>query len=197
MKLFTKIILGGVALLVIAGMAGFFGLGFYLSPQSPLAKSDAIVAISGGETNSRALEAISLYRQGLAPHIIFSGAALDPNGPSNARAMRTLALAHMVPDNAITLDETSANTDQNAAGVAAIVRQNNYQQIILVTSPYHQRRASLTFRAALPVNVAILNHSTTDQNWRRAEWWANVYSREITLSELQKTLYVLLVDHKK
>jgi uncharacterized SAM-binding protein YcdF (DUF218 family) len=175
----------------------FFGLGFYLSPQSQLVKSDAVVAISGGETDSRALEAIKLYKKGLASTIIFSGAALDPNGPSNARAMRRLAIAQNVPESAIMLDENSANTEQNAEGVGRIIKQNNFHRIILVTSPYHQRRASLAFRATLPSSVGILNHSTTDENWRRSEWWANKYSRELTLSELQKVAYVLLIDRNK
>ncbi len=197
MKGFIKVCLIIAALLLIVGAIGFFGLGFYLSPQSHLTKSDAIVAISGGETDSRALEAIGLYEQGWAPHIIFSGAALDSNGPSNARAMRQLALSRGVPENVITLDETSINTDQNAAGVASVVKQNQYHKIILVTSPYHQRRASLAFRVALPNDVIILNHSTTDKSWRRAEWWANSYSRQLTFSELQKVMYVLLVERKQ
>lgn len=182
-----------ILLAIVAGV--FFGLGFYLSPQSPLQKSDAIVAISGGETGERALEAIRLYQEGWASHIIFSGAALDPNSPSNAKAMEAIALSQGIPASAIALDERSTNTSQNAAGVAQIVKDNNYQRIILVTSPYHQRRASITFRAALGPNVAILNHSTTDQNWRRSQWWANQASRDLTFSELQKTLYVLLTSH--
>ncbi len=183
-----------LALLVFLGLLGvgiFFGLGFYLSPQSPLSKSDAIVAVSGGETRSRALEAIKLYKEGWAPHLIFSGAALDPTGPSNARAMETIALSEGVPQKDILLDETSANTTANAAGVADIVKAQEFHKIILVTSPYHQRRASVTFHRALGSDVTILNHSSTDANWRRTHWWASDYSRSLTIAELQKTLYVL------
>lgn len=180
----------------VLGAVGFFGIGFYLSPQSPLSRSDAIVAISGGETDARALEAIKLYQEGWAPNIIFSGAALDPNGPSNARAMEHLALQKGVPASAISLDETALNTDQNAAGVAKIIQTNQYHKIILVTSPYHQRRASTTFRDVIGPGVVILNHSTTDKNWRRSKWWASDYSRTLTYAELQKTLYVMLTHHK-
>ncbi len=196
MRRSTKITLGLLAVIVLLLVVGFFGLGFYLSPQSRLSKSDAIIAISGGETDSRTLEAVKLYQEGWAPHIIFSGAALDPNSPSNARAMRQIALARKVPDNAITLDETSTNTDQNAAGVGTLVKKYNYHKVILVTSPYHQRRASIDFRAALGSGVSILNHSTTDQAWRRAHWWATDYSRMLTFSELQKTIYTMLFEKK-
>ncbi len=172
------------------------GLGFFLSPQSSLSKSDAIVAISGGETDSRTLEAIRLYQDGWAPHIIFSGAALDPHSPSNARAMRQIALDHNVPASAIMLDETSINTDQNAIGVSNLVKKGHYHKVILVTSPYHQRRASTAFRAALDRDVVVLNHSTTDKSWRRANWWATDYSRSLTFSELQKTIYTMLFEKK-
>ena len=55
-------------------------------------EADAIIALSGGDTNARANEAIRLYKLGWAPIIIFSGAAADPSGPSNAAAMRKIAL---------------------------------------------------------------------------------------------------------
>jgi len=179
--------------LVIAILASgfFFGIGYYLSPQSPLSKSDAIVAISGGDTEARTAEAVSLYKAGWATHLIFSGAAADASGPSNARAMATDAESAGVPKSAILLDETSANTEQNAADVATIIHSQGYQSIILVTSPYHQRRAYIVFRRALGSSFTIINHSSIDQQWRRSHWWATAYSRNLTMQELQKVAYEL------
>lgn len=173
---------------------GWLTLGFYLSPQSDLVKSDAVVAVSGGETFSRADEAIKLYKEGWAPKIIFSGAAADPSGPSNAAAMKRRALAEGVPDDAVLMDEASTNTFENALAVREIVRRSQMKQIILVTSPYHQRRAYATFKSRLDPQVRILNHSATDERWRRSAWWANDYSYKITLAELQKTMFVIWSD---
>lgn len=182
--------------ILIVGVGGaFLGVGFWLSPQDNLQKSQAIVAISGGDTAARTQEAVRLYKAGWAPKIIFSGAALDPNSPSNARAMQTIAVSEGVPRVDILLDETSENTQQNAADVAFIVRSQNFNKVILVTSPYHQRRAYLTFSAALGKQVTIINHSTTDQEWRRAHWWATPNSRALTSTELKKTLYVIWGGH--
>ncbi|HEY2003671.1 MAG TPA: YdcF family protein [Candidatus Saccharimonadia bacterium] len=180
--------------LVMAVLASgfFFGVGYYLSPQSPLAKSDAIVAISGGDTEARTAEAVSLYEAGWAPHLIFSGAAADASGPSNARVMATDAESAGVPKSAIQLDEVSANTEQNAADVATIIHNQDYRSIILVTSPYHQRRAYTVFRRALGSTFTIINHSSIDQQWRRARWWATAYSRDLTMQELQKVAYELV-----
>jgi len=192
MKRFLIILAVVVGVMVILVTVAFFSIGYYLSPQSPLAKSDAIVAISGGDTTARTDEAVQLYKDGWSSHIIFSGAAEDPNGPSNARAMATIAEAGGVPHSAIELDETSTDTEQNAVDVAKIVQQDGYHQIILVTSPYHQRRASIVFHRALGPDVTVLNHSSIDPAWRRSHWWATSYSTDLTLSELQKTLYELI-----
>ena len=179
-------------LIAVAAVAGFFSLGFYLSPQGTLAKVDTIVAISGGDTTARTAEAVKLYNDGWAGHIIFSGAALDPNSPSNAQIMALAAEKQGVPRSAIILDEAAANTRQNASGVATIMSREKFTSIILVTSPYHQRRADITFRRELGPSVTIINHSSVDQAWRRSKWWATPYSRNITLSELQKVIYELV-----
>lgn len=178
----------------LLAIAGFLGLGVWLSPQSKLSKSDVIVAISGGETQSRTEAAIKLYKDGWAPKIIFSGAAQDTSGPSNAAAMRAIALNNGIPAGDILLDEVSENTQQNALAVAAIIKSRGYKQIILVTSPYHQRRAFLSFRAVLGNEVHIINHSAVDHSWRRLGWWTNEYSYKLTITELQKSLFVIMRD---
>lgn len=169
----------------------FFGIGYYLSPQDQLVKTDAIVAISGGETDARTAEAVKLYKEGWAPHIIFSGAALDPNSPSNAKAMSLAAIRAGVPERAIFLDELAQDTRGNATGVSEIVRAQRFSSIILVTSPYHQRRADIAFRHALGKEFTIINQSSFDANWRRSHWWATPQSRSLTFAELQKVAFEL------
>lgn len=181
-----------ILLLTVTAIAAFFSLGFYLSPQSTLVKADTIVAISGGDTAARTTEAVKLFNEGWAGHIIFSGAALDPNSPSNAATMAAAAEAQGVPRGAIDLDEAAANTRQNASGVATIMARKNFNSMILVTSPYHQRRADITFRRAVGPSVAIIDHSTFDKAWRRSNWWATQFSRNLTLSEIQKVIYELV-----
>lgn len=191
MKRAAKVV--GISLLGLVGLAAasWLGLGFYLSPQSPLQKSDAIVAISGGDTGARVQAAVQLYKAHYAPKLIFSGAALDPSSPSNAQVMASQAEADGVPASAVTLEETSTDTMQNANNVAQIVHAAHYKSVILVTSPYHQRRASILFHRSLGPDVTIINHSSLDPGWRRSDWWATSASRQLTLAELQKTIYTL------
>src|SRR6478752_199041 len=107
MKRFLVVML--LVLGLIAGLAiiFFFGIGYYLSPQSELTKADTIVAISGGETDARTAEAVKLYKDGWGANIIFSGAALDPASPSNARTMEGLAGSRAAPEKMILAPQPS------------------------------------------------------------------------------------------
>lgn len=154
---------------------------------------DAIVAISGGDTDARAQEAIRLYQQGWAPAIIFSGAAEDKQGTSNAAAMAAQAVGQGIPRQVILLDEASVNTADNASRVRPILEERGFKRIILVTSPYHQRRASIEFERRVGDLAVIVNHPTpTDRYWDERRWWTSPLSLWLGLSESVKLMIVSL-----
>ena len=174
-----------------------FGISIYLQPND-LAQCnktpsigakcktvDAIVAISGGDTISRANWAIDLYKNGWSNIIIFSGAAQDKSGPSNAAVMKTLAIKAGIPGPNIYIDEYSETTGQNALNTQTILVNHNIKRVILVTSGYHQRRASLEFNKRAN-NVAIFNSPTpTDKDWSFL-WWMTPRGWWLATSELVK-----------
>ena len=164
-------------------IALIIGLSIYLQPNSflgcaetPVAdtncdKADAIVVVSGGDTAARTAAGINLYKQGWADYLVLSGAALDKSGPSNAEAMKQQAQASGVPEYAILVDEDAANTQQNAENTQSIIKDREFEDIILVTSGYHQRRASLEFNK-LANGVTIRNYPVmNDRDWNWL-WWA-------------------------
>lgn len=183
-----KYLIGLIGILVIVA-AIIVGTSFYLSPQDKLAKTDAIVVISGGETDLRVKEGVKLFQEEWAPLIIMSGAARDA-GESNAEAMKRLAVKLGVPIDKVLVEKEARNTIDNARFTHDLLASNHVQSIILVTSPYHQRRASLTFSRYLEDSVRIINHSAADSAWRKNGWWNNSWARKITLSELQKIMYL-------
>jgi len=147
----------------------FINCGETPAANGPCAKADAIVVVSGGDTNGRTDEGIRLYKQGWASSIIFSGAAQDKSGPSNAAAMETRALMQGVPETSIYTEELSNSTQENAVNTQEILNDNDFSRVILVTSGYHQRRANLEFEKRAN-NVAILNHPlVNDKDW--SGWW--------------------------
>lgn len=148
------------------------------APKTECHEADAIVAISGGDTPARTHEAIMLYQKGWAPRLIFSGAAQDASGPSNAQAMKQQAIKEGVSESAIIIEETSVNTEQNAANTKMLLDQYQLKKIILVTSAYHQRRASLEFSKRAGTEVAVINHPVAhDKQWTErwyltaGGWW--------------------------
>ena len=137
--------------------------------------ADVVVAVSGGDTSARTNRAIELYKQGWAKKIIFSGAAADKSGPSNAQAMKLQAVQQSIPVDDILMDEYSKNTTENAANTSKIFQSKNINSVLLVTSGYHQRRASLEFKRNAP-HVKVYNAPVlSDRNWGMF-WWVNPYN---------------------
>ncbi len=169
----------GVVVLLVALIVGisvylqpnnFIGCGEKPVSGSQCDKADAIVVVSGGDTEARTAAGISLYKNGWADYLVLSGAAFDKSGPSNAAAMKLQAEDAGVPASAILIDEDAANTQQNAENTQSIFEENSFGDVILVTSGYHQRRASLEFNKGAET-VTIRNYPVLqddDWNWY---WW--------------------------
>ena len=190
-----RVFVAGIAL-----AAGFtiFVLPGYLGPDDlaqcdaprpgTCAAADAIVAISGGDTTARTGEAVRLYKDGWGRRLIFSGAAADKTGVSNAEAMKKYALGLGVPESDILIEEFSQTTAENAVNTGLFIQKNNVKKIILVTSVYHQRRASIEFGARLGDAVTIMNHPVAhDRQWTD-RWWLTMTGWWLAYSELFKIL---------
>ena len=187
----VKKVIKFIVIIIILVVIFLFGASIYLSPQDKLENTDAIVVISGGDTDERISEGIKLYKEGYASKIIFSGAAAEGE-VSNASAMKNISIKEGVPAGDILIEEDSRTTKENAIDTARIIKYKDFQSIILVTSPYHQRRAYQSFRSALGKDFKIINHSAMDKAWRKADWWSSEQARFLTLGEIMKNLYALV-----
>lgn len=188
------------AAFVTMAIVCIIGIGLYLSPDGlsgckpyptkaqDCEAVDAIVAVSGGDTQARTDGAIELYKSGWAPILIFSGAAADKTGPSNAEAMRQQAIAEGVNPRDIILDETSETTKENANNSVNIFEKYDIHSVILVTSPYHQRRAGLEFGQRAGMNVKIINHPLEEDAHWNEWWWLSPSGWWLASSELVKIM---------
>lgn len=167
-------------------------VGWYLSPQDSLEKVDAIVVVSGGDSNKRIDKGVQLYKEGWGKVLIFSGAAAEGD-ISNAQAMKNIAVSRGVPQAAVLVEEKSKTTAENAEFTAEIIKERGYKSIILVTAPYHQRRTYNLFKKELP-NVEILNQSAIDESWRKKGWWESNVGRFLTVGELGKIFLNFVQD---
>jgi uncharacterized SAM-binding protein YcdF (DUF218 family) len=161
------------------------------TPQPAPHVSDAIVVISGDEQMARFQEGLNLYQRGLGQYLVFSGAAYD-NGTSNADVMRALAVRRGVPDASILEEPQGEDTWGNAVFTRQVLEEHGLHSAILVTSPYHARRAKLTFDAAYAGSgIGLTVHAAPDSQWRKLSWWQQPETRRLTFTELQKLAYIL------
>jgi uncharacterized SAM-binding protein YcdF (DUF218 family) len=160
-------------------------IGWYLSPQDPIEKADVIVTVSGGDNNARIRKTVELYKEGWAPVILYSGAAAEGE-VSNAEAMRNISVKMGVPKADILIEEASEDTGQNAEFSSAIIKEKDFRSMILVTSPYHQRRTMELFKKQLGEDFKIVNRSAVDEDWRKKGWWEDEQGRILTVGELGK-----------
>lgn len=167
-----------------------FAIDAYLGPRDTLQKADVAIAVSGGDTTERAQTAVALYLDDWVDQIIFSGAAADPDSPSNAEIMQRFAIASGVPERDIIIEEFAFDTAQNAEKTQKIINDYGYTKVILVTSGYHQRRVFREFDARLGSNIEILNFPAEDRQWDDRLWWSSPYGWYLVSSELAKNLFL-------
>ena len=127
-----------------------------------LPAADAIVLLGGSfdqtvdewiypELNGaadRVWHAARLYHAGKAPLILVSaGSAWAAPGVQSPAANTRLVLTDLgVPDSAIILEADSRSTRENATHAAPIAAANGIEQVLLVTSAWHMRRAEAAFK---------------------------------------------------
>lgn len=197
------------AVKIIAGILAVFfllvwAISSYLGPNDlgkcdavPSTKNgceaaDAIVAVSGGDTSARTQEAIALYKNGWGQVLIFSGAAADKSGPSNAKVMEQQAINEGVDSNDIIIEESSETTSQNAEQTSDIFQTHKITSAIIVTSAYHERRAMLEFQNRAPT-VTLRSHPVPQDKQWGAFWWITPTGWMLAVPELTHS-FILSVN---
>lgn len=153
--------LSRISLICLLAYLLFFKTPFIWFIASPLKivdepqKADVIVVFGGGvgeagspgkSTIERARYAVELYKHGYAKKIIFSsGYTFNYNDAEN---MKLFALSMDVPQEDIILEQRANSTYENVRFTKEILDEQDWDTILLVSSPYNMARASLVFKEA-------------------------------------------------
>lgn len=127
--------------------------------HQPLEKADAIVVF--GSYNPVVAEwAATLFHQGWAPVIVFSGNRSDFTSrweKTEAETFADVAIRLDVPTNRILLETAATNTGENTRLTKALLEQHGITatKIIVVQKPYAERRAYATVKKQWP-EVAVI-----------------------------------------
>ena len=98
--------------------------------------------------------------------------------------MRDGAVAQGVPSSAIVLEQRATNTYQNVVYSTEILRDHKSKSILLVSSPYHMRRALRVWHKLAP-DIAV-----TPTPPPRSQYYD--HTRGVTLEQLRGILYEYL-----
>lgn len=141
-----------------------------------ICESDAIVLLEGDGLN-RFRHAIQLFKNGLAPLIVFSGGIIDyeyGSIPFEEIYPKMLELG-LSPD-VIIHEDKSLNTKEQAEHIVEMCKEKGWKRIILIGSPYHQYRAFLTFLKSAKERfpeLLIFNSPAKNLSWFRVEKWGS------------------------
>ncbi|MCZ7566845.1 MAG: YdcF family protein [Burkholderiales bacterium] len=192
----TLLALGALAA-AAAAVAAYNAAGWLRADDAPQ-RADAIVVL--GDEPTRALTGAELYGARHAPRILLSEPYRSPRRllaeregvaqPWFEEAARTLLMRKGVPDSAI---ETFGRDMKSTAAEGRALRArfpDGTPTLLVVTSPYHVRRARLILADALPhahVLVVASRHETFPERW-----WADREAAPQVVLECAKLAFYLL-----
>lgn len=182
-------------------------LGSALIAADPLARADVVVPLAG--ERSRVFYAAQLFRQGLAgwyaiTDMVVTGcklpvarcraslaAASTGDGESWTRyteSVRDQALTAGVPLAAIVrVPGTADTTYHEALNLRQVALARGWHSLLVVTSPFHSRRARLIFGDVFRGTGIRVSVQPAEPHWYRPEtWWTTPEGRQATAEEYLK-----------
>ena len=131
--------------------------------------ADVIIVLGGG-LGERVEHGVRLYQSGYANKILLTGGSHGFEKTAGVQIMKRQALSSGVPEDDILLEEQARSTYENAKYSLEIMRAKKFKSAVIVTSPYHTRRASMIFsRLFEGIELTVCS---VPNNWRNAgKWW--------------------------
>ena len=120
-------------------------------------KADVIVVLGAAQYDGRPSpvlkarldHAVQLYKQGMAPRLLFTGGRREGDAVSEAITGQRYSVKHGVPASAIMLEGTSRTTLASIRGTALMLRTDTTEQaprVLLVSDPFHMLRLTVLAR---------------------------------------------------
>jgi uncharacterized SAM-binding protein YcdF (DUF218 family) len=141
----VRILLVAGILCTAAWFLRLYGKIHYYATHDEARPADAIAVFGAAEYDGRPSpvlrarldHALVLYRERLAPLIITLGGGEGGPHDSEGAVGHDYLLAHGVPENQIIAETQSTNTEESAALLAAIARENHLYRILAVSDGTH------------------------------------------------------------
>ena len=170
-------------------------IGEYLVVADPLQKADALALLAGDE-NERISAGALLFQQGYAGWFILTDMRLeipDSQGIYSAN-VKQKAMAQGVPEERILIIPGSVSTTyEEVARLKEFTVSQGFRSLIVVTSPFHTRRARWLLQEAFRGSgVTLTVQPALNHPYRAEAWWRTPQDRQETALEYAKLLGHLL-----
>jgi len=100
----------------------------------------------------RVSKGVEVFQRCRPQFLVLSGASLSDEHPLNlqGKLMRDFALRLGVPAEHILLESQSRNTMQHVKYLKQLNKENQFDDIAIVTAPWHLKRSMIEFQLAFP-----------------------------------------------
>lgn len=181
-----------LALLWIGGLAWFISK----LPKEPLSdevKVEALVVLTGGK--GRIEHGLAMLADNVAPVLFISGVESRVTEEKILHDNTTTTVREHIRDTGgeIVIDRIAHSTVSNADQTAAFLRKRNIHRIRLITADYHMLRSVHEFHAAMP-ELEIIQDPVFPEGFQRENWWKDMNTRHLMLSEFYKYIAVIARD---
>jgi uncharacterized SAM-binding protein YcdF (DUF218 family) len=170
-------------------------IGEFLVVADPLQKADAL-AILAGDENERIAAGAQLFKQGYASWFVLTDMRLDlPNsqGVYSANVKRKAVEQGVPAERILVAPGQVSTTEEEAIRLKEFIVSQGFRSLIVVTSPYHTRRARMLLREAFcGSGVTLIVRPALNYNYQAETWWQNPVDRQETYLEYAKILGHLL-----
>jgi uncharacterized SAM-binding protein YcdF (DUF218 family) len=161
----------------------------WLVAKDPPRAADAALVLAGDPGYERTKSGARLVLSGEARLLILTGGEKGPG--DSAESLREVALRMGVPPEAIRMEQVSTSTHESLVAIRPILEQDAVRRLVVVTSPYHERRALWAARRTLR-GVELVGRPADPARWQPDGWWKTRWNRRIVLGEYLKLAYYIL-----
>jgi uncharacterized SAM-binding protein YcdF (DUF218 family) len=166
-------------------------IGDFLVVQDDLHPADVIHVISGPD--DRTDYAIQLYQRGYAKCLFFTGGWCTFHNYYHGQHGRERALEQGIPAEAVAIDDSwVTSTYSEAVKLKEFIARSevSIHSVIVVSDPYHMRRARWTYRHVLGDQISLqMAPVPFELSPYQRRWWTDEASQQYVRNEYLKMAY--------
>lgn len=175
----------------------FFGHPFVLDKAGGLIykkddlKPADIIVVLAGEEKERVEYGAYLFQEEWAKkdRIVMAGGPLVWKY-SWASLMKEHAVHLGISRKFILLQDKSRTTEEDAKYTREIIERHKYKSLILVTSPYHSKRAFIIFQKVMGKDIKVISAPVENSWFKFEDWWKRKRDRAAVFNEYSKFLWL-------